>query len=167
MHAGADKHSATVRNPVAILFAAAMFVNALLLFLVQPMFAKLLLPLFGGSAAVWTTCMLFFQATLLAGYSYSHTLVKLRTPWQQALVHGLVMILPVFTLPVAVSIGSAVIDEPVSWVLRLAIVAVGAPFFALATSAPLLQHWYASVRSRTVWTRITCMPPAMPAASSR
>ena len=57
-----------------------MFVNALLLFLVQPMFAKLLLPRFGGSPAVWTTCMLFFQSALLAGYAYSHSVVKLRKP---------------------------------------------------------------------------------------
>ena len=78
-----------------------MFVNALLLFLVQPMFAKLLLPRFGGSPAVWTTCMLFFQSALLAGYAYSHSLVKLRRPWQQAAVHLIVMSLPILTLPIA------------------------------------------------------------------
>ena len=68
-----------------------MFVNALLLFLVQPMFAKLLLPRFGGSPAVWTTCMLFFQSALLAGYAYSHSVVKLRRPWAQAITHVAVM----------------------------------------------------------------------------
>jgi len=73
---------------MTLLFAIAMFVNALLLFLVQPMFAKLLLPRFGGSPAVWTTCMLFFQSALLAGYAYSHSVVKLRRPWAQAATHA-------------------------------------------------------------------------------
>jgi hypothetical protein len=132
---------------MTILFAAAMFVNALLLFLVQPMFAKLLLPRFGGSPAVWTTCMLFFQSALLAGYAYSHSLVKLRKPWQQAAVHLVVMALPVLTLPIAVS-SMSVEGEPISSVLRMSAISVGAPFFALATSAPLLQRWFASSNHR-------------------
>ena len=131
------------------LFAAAMFVNALLLFLVQPMFARLLLPLFGGSPAVWTTCMLFFQSALLAGYAYSHSLVKLRKPWQQALIHILVIALPILTLPISLSMGSSTADgSPIASVLRLSTIAVGAPFFALATSAPLLQRWFASSQGR-------------------
>ncbi|MGH9240384.1 MAG: class I SAM-dependent methyltransferase, partial [Vicinamibacterales bacterium] len=129
------------------LFAAAMFVNALLLFLVQPMFAKLLLPRFGGSPAVWTTCMLFFQSALLAGYAYSHSLVKLRKPWQQAAVHLIVMALPIVTLPIAVANMSPE-GEPISSVLRLSAISVGAPFFVLATSAPLLQRWFASANQR-------------------
>jgi hypothetical protein len=132
---------------MTFLFAAAMFVNALLLFLVQPMFAKLLLPRFGGSPAVWTTCMLFFQSALLAGYAYSHSLVKLRKPWQQAAVHLVVMALPVLTLPIAVS-NMSVDGEPISSVLRMSTISVGAPFFALATSAPLLQRWFASAHHR-------------------
>lgn len=129
------------------LFAAAMFVNALLLFLVQPMFAKLLLPRFGGSPAVWTTCMLFFQSALLAGYAYSHSLVKLRRPWQQAAVHLVVMSLPILTLPIAVA-SMSTDGEPISSVLRMSAISVGAPFFALATSAPLLQRWFASANHR-------------------
>jgi len=131
---------------MTLLFAAAMFVNALLLFLVQPMFAKLLLPRFGGSPAVWTTCMLFFQSALLAGYAYSHSVVKLRHAWQQAAVHLLVIALPVLTLPLAVSAAMPTAGAPVAEVLRLALVAVGAPFFALATSAPLLQRWFAAAQ---------------------
>src|SRR5262245_19130746 len=131
------------------LFATAMFVNALLLFLVQPMFAKLLLPRFGGSPAVWTTCMLFFQSALLAGYAYSHSVVKLRRPWAQALTHLAVMGLPILTLPIAVSIAVASPDHPIASVLRLSVVAVGMPFFALATSAPLLQRWFAATQQRT------------------
>jgi hypothetical protein len=130
------------------LFAAAMFVNALLLFLVQPMFAKLLLPLFGGSPAVWTTCRLFFQSALLAGYAYSHSLVKLRRPARQALIHILVITAPMLLLPIAVSMSSPATGSPVSSVLRLSLVAVGAPFFALATSAPLLQRWFATAQGR-------------------
>ena len=124
-----------------------MFVNALLLFLVQPMFAKLLLPRFGGSPAVWTTCMLFFQSALLAGYAYSHSLVKLRRPWQQAAVHLIVMSLPILTLPIAVA-NISTDGEPITSVLRLSSISVGAPFFALATSAPLLQRWFASANNR-------------------
>jgi hypothetical protein len=135
---------------MTLLFAAAMFVNALLLFLVQPMFAKLLLPRFGGSPAVWTTCMLFFQTALLAGYAYSHSVVKLRRSWQQAAVHLLVIALPVMTLPIAVSAATTAAGEPIMEVLRLSVIAVGAPFFALATSAPLLQRWFASARQNTM-----------------
>ena len=97
---------------MTLLFAAAMFVNALLLFLVQPMFAKLLLPRFGGSPAVWTTCMLFFQSALLAGYAYSHWVVKLRTSWQQAAVHLVVMALPMLTLPIAVATSVSAAGSP-------------------------------------------------------
>jgi hypothetical protein len=134
---------------MTLLFAAAMFANALLLFLVQPMFAKLLLPRFGGSPAVWTTCMLFFQSALLAGYAYSHSVVKLRKSWQQAAVHLAVMALPLLTLPIAVSATMSAAGNPIASVLWLSTVAVGAPFFALATSAPLLQRWFAATHRRT------------------
>ena len=133
---------------MTLLFAAAMFVNALLLFLVQPMFAKLLLPLFGGSPAVWTTCMLFFQSALLAGYAYSHWVVTLRTSWQQAAVHLVVMALPLLTLPIAVAMSGPAAGQPIASVLWLSAISVGAPFFALATSAPLLQRWFASAHER-------------------
>ena len=129
---------------MTLLFAAALFVNALLLFLVQPMFAKLLLPRFGGSPAVWTTCMLFFQSALLAGYAYSHSVVKLRKPWQQAVVHLIVIALPILMLPLAVSAHAEAAADPITSVLYLSLVSVGAPFFALATSAPLLQRWFAA-----------------------
>jgi spermidine synthase len=129
---------------MTLLFAAALFVNALLLFLVQPMFAKLLLPRFGGSPAVWTTCMLFFQSALLAGYAYSHSVVKLRKPWQQAVVHLVVVALPILTLPLAVSARAEAAADPITSVLRLSVMSVGAAFFALATSAPLLQRWFAA-----------------------
>ena len=133
---------------MTLLFAAAMFVNALLLFLVQPMFAKLLLPRFGGSPAVWTTCMLFFQSALLAGYAYSHSVVKLRRPWAQAITHIVVMALPILTLPIALSMAVAASEHPIASVLQLSAISVGAPFFALATSAPLLQRWFSATHHR-------------------
>src|SRR5688500_2723938 len=139
-----------MRNPMTFLFAAAMFVSALLLFLVQPMFAKLLLPRFGGSPAVWTTCMLFFQSALLAGYAYSHSVVRLRKSWQQAAVHLAVMALPLLTLPIAVSMTISAAGNPLASVLWLSTISVGAPFFALATSAPLLQRWFAAAHRRTL-----------------
>jgi hypothetical protein len=134
---------------MTLLFAIAMFVNALLLFLVQPMFAKLLLPRFGGSPAVWTTCMLFFQSALLAGYAYSHSVVKLRRPWAQALTHLAVMALPILTLPIALSMAVAATDHPIASVLQQSLISVGAPFFALATSAPLLQRWFSAAQQRS------------------
>ena len=134
---------------MTLLFAAAMFVNALLLFLVQPMFAKLLLPRFGGSPAVWTTCMLFFQSALLAGYAYSHSVVRLRKSWQQAAVHLAVLALPMLALPFALSTTMSAAGIPIASLLWLSAVSVGAPFFALATSAPLLQRWFAATHRRT------------------
>src|SRR4029078_8054084 len=121
---------------MTLLFAAAMFVNARLLFLVQPLFAKLLLPRFGGSPAVWTTCMLFFQSALLAGYAYSHAVVRLRKSWQQAAVHLAVMALPMLTLPIAVAATMSAAGNPIASVLRLSTVAGGAPVFWVATRAP-------------------------------
>src|SRR5262245_2720984 len=115
---------AGARTFMTVLFAAAMFGNALLLFLVQPMFAKLLLPRLGGSPAVWTTCMLFFQSALLAGYAYSHSVVRLRHSWQQAAIHVGVIALPILTLPIAISATVAAIDHPIAAVLRLAALSV-------------------------------------------
>ena len=134
-------------HPGVLLFGAAVFLNALLLFLVEPMFAKLLLPLFGGSPAVWTTCMLFFQSALLAAYGYSHWLAKLRDAGRQTLIHIVLITLAMLTLPFAV-IGPSTIQEPVVSVLSVATMSVGATFFILATSAPLLQRWFASAHAR-------------------
>ncbi len=82
------------------LFRAAIFLNAVLLFLVQPMFAKMALPLLGGSPAVWTTCMLFFQTTLLLGYLYSHLSIRLLGVRRQCLLHTLLVIAPMLLLPI-------------------------------------------------------------------
>ena len=122
-----------------------MFLSAALLFLVEPMFAKMALPLLGGSAAVWTTCVAFFQVTLLAGYAYAHASAKLLGKRQQVAVHALVLVAALALLPIHVPAGWTPPPEPnpVWWLLRLLLVAVGLPFFALAATTPLLQEWFA------------------------
>jgi hypothetical protein len=129
--------------PLAV-STAALFVSAFLLFLVQPLQARLVLPLLGGSPAVWNTCMVFFQAMLLLGYTYAHLLPAwLGTRWH-ALLHLGVLATPALVLPIALPAGWAppVESTPVFWLLALLFVTVGLPFFCLATSAPLLQRWF-------------------------
>ncbi len=128
------------------LYATAMLLSAALLFLVQPMFGKMALPLFGGAAAVWNTCMVFFQTALLAAYLYAHLLTARLRPRAQALVHAALVLSVLAALPIGLRSGSL---EPgggftASLLLGLAL-SVGAPFFALATTAPLLQHWFAAL----------------------
>ncbi len=126
-------------------FSATLFVSAALLFLVEPLFARMALPLLGGSAAVWTTCLVFFQVTLLIGYAYAHGLVKLLGRRWQIAVHAAVLIGALAVLPVHVPSGwtSPLQSHPVVWLLRLLCVAVGLPFFALSAATPLLQAWFA------------------------
>jgi hypothetical protein len=135
-----------VERTTVVLFAGTLFLNALLLFLVQPMFARLLLPLLGGSPSVWTACMLFFQTALLAGYLYAHATVRLLGTRRQALLHVAIVFLPFLVLPISVASeaarGSA--TEPIAWLLKTSTIAVGLPFVVLATSAPLLQRWFSA-----------------------
>jgi hypothetical protein len=128
------------------LFRAAILLNALLLFLVQPMFAKMALPLLGGSPSVWTTCMLFFQATLLLGYLYSHLSVKALGIRRQSLVHALLVVGSVLLLPIGVApeMSLPAGDAPTRWLLLVLAGSVGLPFFLLSTTAPLLQRWFAA-----------------------
>ena len=135
---------------VVIIFSMALFVSALLLFSVQPMFAKMVLPLLGGSPSVWTTCMLFFQTGLLAGYAYAHLLTtRLSIRWQAA-VHTAVVVVPLallpFVLPAMASEGHAASSQPTWWLLSVLATTVGLPFFALSATAPLLQRWFSAVR---------------------
>ena len=131
------------------LFVTTLFVNALLLFLVQPMFARLVLPLLGGSAAVWTACMLFFQSVLLAGYLYAHASERLLGTRGQTLIHTCVWLLPFLVLPIGLPAdpGTAASSTPVTWLLRTFLLSVGLPFFVVATSAPLLQKWFSRALS--------------------
>ena len=82
-------------------YAGTIFLSSFLLFLVQPLIARLILPWFGGSAAVWTTCMLFFQALLLAGYAYAHFLTRLSSKRAETVIHSVLLVAAVATLPIA------------------------------------------------------------------
>jgi hypothetical protein len=129
---------------MVLLFSATLFVSALLLFLIQPMIAKMVLPLLGGSPSVWNTCMVFFQAVLLAGYAYAHALPSRLGVRRHAIVHLAVLALPIALLPVRVTAWSRPdVVHPVPWLLGLLVVSVGAPAFAIAAAAPLLQRWFA------------------------
>jgi len=126
-------------------FSVTGFVSAVLLFLVEPMFAKMALPLLGGSAAVWTTCLVFFQVTLLAGYAYAHASAKLLGKHPQVAVHAAVLLAALALLPIHVPTGwtPPAQPNPVWWLLRLLWVAIGLPFFALSATTPILQKWFA------------------------
>ncbi|HMF11996.1 MAG TPA: hypothetical protein VKE94_06805, partial [Gemmataceae bacterium] len=132
--------------PMLLVFAGTLFTSALLLFLVEPMVGKMILPMLGGSPAVWNTCMVFYQAMLLVGYLYAH----LTTTWlgarKQAVLHLVLMAAPFLVLPIAVNKALAPEGEanPVFGVLVLLTVAVGLPFLVVSASAPLLQKWFAS-----------------------
>src|SRR5690348_9156853 len=140
---------ATVLAPV---FALALFTSAALLFWVQPLVAKMLLPLLGGFPSVWNTCMVFFQAMLLAGYAYAHYSTRWLGGRRQAVVHiGLVALIAVpvllFQLQVFRDLIPSSEDSTVQLVLGLLLlllVSVGLPFFAVSATAPLLQRWFAS-----------------------
>jgi hypothetical protein len=135
---------------VPVLFATALFLNALLIFWVQPLFAKMVLPLLGGSPSVWTTCMLFFQAALLAGYAYGHAGIRALGIRRHALVHSVIVWLPLLLLPLGVDQGTtAAAGEPIAWLLQTMGWSVGLPFVVLASTAPLLQRWYSSLDNRS------------------
>src|SRR5437870_12016687 len=117
------------------LFAVSLFVSAALLFLVQPMIAKMILPKLGGTPAVWNTCMVFFQAALLAGYTYAHVTTKWLGVRRQALVHCVLLAAPLLVLPIAISQEWAPPADanPIPWVLGLLLVSTGLPFFLVST----------------------------------
>lgn len=135
----------TDNPPVTLLFGLALFVSAVLVFLVQPMTAKLLLPTFGGSPQVWTAATLFFQAALLAGYAYSDLAIRRLGLRRQPLVHIAFLLLPIVVLPIALrgidSIGSL---SPAVGVLLILTLSVGLPYVAVATTSPLLQRWFSA-----------------------
>jgi spermidine synthase len=135
----------------ALVFGLTLLLSSSLLFLVQPMFAKLVLPRLGGTAAVWNTCMVFFQACLLAGYGYSHFITRRLSVSRQVMVHSIVLLLPVLMLPLGLPRGWSsppANASPIGWLLVLLAMSVGLPFFVIATTAPLVQRWFALTRHR-------------------
>ena len=128
-----------------ILYALTIVVSAFLLFQVQPVIAKIILPWFGGSAAVWTTCLLFFQVVLLLGYLYAHATVRYLKPRMQMLVHAGLLLVSAAVLPIYpnASWKPSGTEDPSLRILGLLAVTVGLPYFLLSTTGPLLQAWYA------------------------
>lgn len=128
------------------LYALTIFLGAGLLFLVQPLFARMALPLLGGAPAVWNTAMVFYQAVLLAGYGYAHVATRALGVRRQAALHLAVLLLPLTVLPVRIPPGwhPPADASPVPWLLALLAVAVGLPFFAASTTSPILQAWFAA-----------------------
>ncbi|WP_338828435.1 fused MFS/spermidine synthase [Bradyrhizobium sp. 27S5] len=136
--------SASRNRLVLVVYTAAIFVSALLLFSVQPLFTKMVLPRLGGSPAVWSVAMVFFQSLLLGGYAYAHLLMKLNSRVVPIVVHLVLLVIALLTLPLSIKSGWG--EPPTSgyaiWLLGLFVVSIGLPFFALAANNPLLQAWF-------------------------
>ena len=137
--------AAPSRQPTLPLYAGTIFLSAFLLFLVQPIIAKQILPWFGGSAAVWATCMVFFQMTLLAGYAYADWTTRRLAPRQQAILHGALLVVSLLLLPIVPSAAwKPTGAENPSWqILGLLAVTIGLPYLLLSTTTPLVQAWFA------------------------
>jgi hypothetical protein len=129
----------------ATVFTVAIFANAALLFTLEPMFTKMVLPLLGGTPSVWNTCLLFFQAVLLGGYLYAHLATRHLPARGQAGLHLALVAVAALVLPVAVPAGwqPPPTGSPVPWLLAALAVALGLPFLVLSAGAPLLQRWFA------------------------
>lgn len=141
---------------ISFQYGLTLFLSAFLLFLVQPLIGKMILPWFGGSASVWTICMLFFQAILLIGYVYSHLIIKVLNPYKQSIMHLSLLIFSIAFLPITASefwkpTGS---ENPTLQILGLLLVSIGLPYFVLSTTGPLVQSWFAREKTNIVPYRL-------------
>src|SRR3954467_7170688 len=138
--------SGVTRRPLLLpTLIAAIFLSAALLFAVQPMFTKMVLPRLGGAPSVWSVAMVFFQAALLAGYAYAHLLTRYAPGRKSIVIHIVVMLVSCIALPLHIATGwgrPPAVGEAF-WLLGLFAVSIGLPFFALAANSPLLQAWFA------------------------
>src|SRR5579863_3136935 len=139
-----DAPSVSRNRLVLLVYTAAIFVSALLLFSVQPLFTKMVLPRLGGSPAVWSVAMVFFQSLLLAGYLYAHFLTRIKSRVIPILVHLLLLLVAFAALPLAIAArwGEPPTSGYALWLLGLFVASIGLPFFALAAYNPLLQAWF-------------------------
>jgi tetratricopeptide (TPR) repeat protein/spermidine synthase len=139
------------RSRTEVLFAITTFVSAGLLFIVEPMFAKMVVPLLGGAPAVWNTCLVFYQAALLLGYLYAHLSLTWLGPRRQAVLHLIFLCLPWTVLPIGVAEGWLPPPDafPVFWLWMLLTVSVGLPFLVVSSSAPVFQAWFSHTESRS------------------
>src|SRR5512139_3672253 len=126
------------------IYATTIFLSAFLLFQIQPMLAKMILPWFGGSAAVWITCVLFFQAGLLGGYIYAHWSVRYLKPKAQTFLHAALLLFSLAVLPVTPAPGWKPTggEDPIFRILAVLTVSAGLPYLLLSTTSPLIQAWY-------------------------
>src|SRR5678816_4304721 len=125
------------------LFAVTTLTSAFLIFWIEPLFAKMVLPMLGGSPAVWNTCLMYFQAMLLLGYLYAHLGSKYFSARRQAWIHVALLTIAVLALPIGIPRGwtSPESGNVIGWLVVLLTIGVGAQFFLLAATAPMLQRW--------------------------
>ena len=147
---------------IGIIPALTVFLSAFLLFQVQPLIGKYILPWFGGAPGVWTACLVFFQVMLLAGYAYSHLVVSRLSPKVQAIMHVILLVAVLATLPIIPrdSLKPPDPDNPTGRILVLLLLTVGLPYFALATTAPLLQAWVSRLEPRVAPYRLYALSNA-------
>src|ERR1700741_4360281 len=128
---------------IILLFAPTIFLSAFLLFCSEPMVGKMMLPLLGGAASVWITCLLFFQLMLLAGYGYAHALERYASIGTQMVVHACLMLVALLFLPMHFDTrpDAAATSHPALWLLGQLLVSAGIPFGVVSTTAPLMQNW--------------------------
>lgn len=130
-----------------LLLSATVFLGAFLLFLIEPMFAKMILPRFGGSAAVWGTCLVFFQCALLLGYLYANVTSRRLSPARQSYLHMALLVVSLLFLPIAPRFSWHFAGDPAWRILGLLILSTGVPFVLLSATSPLIQLWYARRRA--------------------
>lgn len=131
------------RRSDGLIFGLTVFSSSFLLFLIQPIVSKYILPWYGGSSAVWTTCMVFFQVILLLGYAYSDWVSRTLRPPVQLALHGGLIILSLVTLKILADVGDKPdgLHDPTLSILILLASTIGLPYFLLSTTGPLIQNW--------------------------
>jgi hypothetical protein len=138
-----------VSQRILVACSAGVFLSVGLVFLIQPLFARLLLPVFGGSPSVWNRCIVFFQTTLLLGYCYTWLSTKWLSPKKQIVVHC-ALLLTLVQLPVGLRFleSDVASTSPALRLLIMLTLSIGGPYFAVSTTTPLLQHWFSSSRHK-------------------
>src|SRR5687768_7366549 len=138
----ATRHAAAAGALVVPVFAAAMFLSGFLLFMVEPMAARMVLPILGGVPMVWNGCVVFFQIVMLAGYGYAFGASRWLPLRRHVLLHAALLLAPAAVLPFAIGTGTTPPEgNPLGWLLLLLSATIGVPFFVLSTSASVFQHW--------------------------
>ncbi|HYZ84543.1 MAG TPA: hypothetical protein VE621_09075, partial [Bryobacteraceae bacterium] len=145
-----------------MLYGLTIFLSAFLLFQIQPMIAKMILPWFGGSAAVWSTALMFFQVALLAGYSYSYLLTRFVSPRHRAVVHCALLLASLLALPAIPSEAWKPVESgaPAARILGLLAATIGLPYFLLSTTGPLVQAWYVAATASPMPYRLYALSNA-------